>query len=131
MLARYYALAIALAIAGKTGAELDAVLKRFFTLLKSKGHLTLLPHILRELDRYTHLMSAREGVTITTPVPASAEHIEEIQQSFAEYGVGEAELVKKLDSYLIGGFTVKTRDLRIDASYKRQLLDLYQQSLKR
>lgn len=130
MLAKYYALALALAIAGKSGRELDATLDRFFSLLKAKGHITILPHILRELERYTHLMSARDAVTITTPVPASAPHISEIQKSFAEFGVGEGEIVKNLDTYLIGGFTVKSRDMRIDASYKRYLLDLYQQSLK-
>ena len=131
MLAKYYALAIALAIAGKTGSEQGAILERFFALLKGKGHLTLLPHILRELDRYADLMKTRESVTVTTPAPASNEHIEQIQKGFTEYGVGDGELVQKLDTYLVGGFTVKTRDLRIDASYKRQLLDLYQATLKR
>ncbi|HYF10597.1 MAG TPA: F0F1 ATP synthase subunit delta [Candidatus Paceibacterota bacterium] len=131
MLAKYYALALALAIAGKTGAELDATLERFFALLQGKGHVTLLPHILRETERYAQLMNARDSVTVTTPVPPSAPHIEEIQRSFAEYGVGERELVKELDTYLIGGFTIQTRDLRIDASYKRQLLELYQATLKR
>jgi len=131
MLAKYYALAIALAIAGKSGAELDATLERFFALLKGKGHVTLLPHILREIERYSELLKSRDSVTITTPAPASSEHIEQIQKSFAEYGVGAGELVKSLDTYLVGGFTIKTRDLRIDASFKRQLLDLYQQSLKR
>ncbi|MCE9644259.1 F0F1 ATP synthase subunit delta [Candidatus Parcubacteria bacterium] len=131
MLAKYYALAIALAIAGKSGKELDATLERFFVLLKEKGHVTLLPHILRELDRYSELLKTRDSVTITTPTPASPEHVEQIKKSFAEYGVGEQALVKALDGYLIGGFTIKTRDLRIDASFKRHLLDLYQQSLKR
>lgn len=131
MLAKYYALAIALAIAGKTGRELDATLARFFELLRVKGHLTLLPHILRELDRYAELAKTRESITVTTPAPAFSAHIGEIKKGFAEYGVGEGELVAELDSFLVGGYTLKTRDLRIDASYKRQLLDLYQQSLKR
>lgn len=131
MLAKYYSLALALALAGKTGQELEDTLVRFFSLIKEKGHLALLPHILRELDRYASLLSARESVTITTPAPASPEQVANIKKEFREYGIGEAELVQNLDTFLIGGFTLRTKDMRIDASYRNQLLRLYQQSLNR
>lgn len=105
----------------KKGMQPKDLVKNLESTLRTHGHLALLPkiaHVLkdelrrRERSFESVLAVAKESEAVSAKTEA-AEHI----------GTNGVRIVA--DESLIGGWVLSTPNTRVDASFKKQLLDLY------
>ena len=109
------------------GADIDATLTDLKKTLENKGHAKRYPAILREL----HNLAERQERGGTTVIVAR-------ESDLSKYKSTIEALIKKngldldhqvvIDKTIIGGHIIENEDLRIDHSYKRKLLDVYESS---
>jgi F0F1-type ATP synthase delta subunit len=126
MKARQYAEALHLAAAHKDEAGMEQILERFRALLTERGHLRLLPAILRELEKLHVQREDPDTVHVHVATDADA-------QRYAEAIAKDVEALRAsghkhnllVDDTLVGGYEVRTGGARIDRTYKRALLTLY------
>lgn len=106
----------------KRGMQPKELVKNLENTLRSRGHLQLshkIAHALREAERRmgrgseSTLTIAKESEVASAKAEA-AEHID----------TNAVRIVT--DDSLIGGWVLATPNTRVDASFKKQLLDLYQ-----
>lgn len=100
--------------------------------LKARGRLALSPRIAKAFGRIAARESAREGLVLTIAQESDQHHAHaEAKKVFAEIGVvgndmpAHAGLKTEVDDTLIGGWRLEGRGTLIDASYKKQLLDIF------
>jgi F0F1-type ATP synthase delta subunit len=126
MKARQYAEALHLAAADKDDAALQELLERFRVLLRERGHTRLTPAILRELEK---LEAQRQDPNIVHVAVAQKQDTQafasEIQEDIAALDAAGQTQDVVVDETLIGGYEVRTGGGRIDRTYKRALLTLY------
>lgn len=117
----YVAAVRELLAAGNDPVQVLSGLKK---VLELRGHGKLLGSILRGVER--ELSGERTSAPKVTVADARhAEYFREaIESSLAELNAGKEHQVI-IDESLIGGYVAETRDSRIDASYKRALVELY------
>lgn len=126
MKAKQYAEALFLATRDKDEAMLDRIATRFRSLLEEKGHLALLPAVIRELEKlFTQRNNAAELV-IRVANTSDAETLKEkIIADIQSLGATALPTRVLVDETLIGGYEVRANGQRIDRTYKRSLLTLY------
>jgi hypothetical protein len=95
-----------------SGTEPDAVL----AYMKQKGHLSLLPHIARLLER-------EAGVAGDTVLVAKEGDVRTAQEKFPSARVQQ-------DPRVVGGYLAKVGGKIIDATYRRALVNIYKQVTK-
>lgn len=93
--------------------------------LKKKGLIRLLPAILKEVERLTLKKNKIERATITSAKLLSEAELKTIQVEHSAL-LSKGDLSNVMDSSLIGGYRIQRGHHVIDASYKRELFDLYQ-----
>ncbi len=126
MKAREYAEAIYEASKGKSGEELDGIVSNVCALLEKKGHISILPIILSELEKIEKKRSDTNELVITV---ANEDDVEK-QNEFIKKDISilNAENLKQkiaIDDTIVGGYELRARGLRLDRSYKRALLNMY------
>lgn len=102
------------------GAAPASAAKSLHALMKSRGHISLAPKVARAFRTLTD--SVREKKTMRLYVGNSADS----KAALRECGVVEQEVETRVDDTLIGGWKLVGRGRIVDASYKRQLLAMYQ-----
>lgn len=120
-LIRRYAALIRDAI--QNGASKDFVTS-FLNYLKVRGHQSLLPAVLRRLERENVgtsdvVVSLAKASDAKKFAPALASALSQLGAEKSEYRVVE-------DGALVGGYTVKAGGKIIDRSYRTALVTLYQ-----
>lgn len=124
MLADLYAKALYRSL--QQGQNATELLSSLQGVLRRRGHEHLAPAISRALGRERARVETREQVLLRTSPTLSAgergEAEEATQRTFGEY----ASVTELKDDTLIGGFVAESHTHRIDQSYKRALLDLYE-----
>ena len=110
-----------LAVAQK-GLDPKDLFQRLEKTLRARGHLALLPKIALALREEEKRM--RRGAESVLSV-AKESDIASAKAESAAYTEGAPVRVVTDDS-LIGGWTLSTPNTRVDASFKKQLLNLYQ-----
>ena len=115
-----YAQAI-LRIAEKNTMTPNDIAQELKHLLASRGRLSLLPKIAAALR--SALLSKERALKVQLTVA----HEKDVPdaKSAAEKAVSFKEPVVVVDPSLIGGWVLTTANTRVDASFKKQLLDLY------
>lgn len=108
----------------QSGIELDLVVARTQALLANRGHQKLWPHILRALEHELVLLEKSTTPTVCM-VRAGAIEVAVITAALTQLGL-PTTYREVYDDTLIGGFVILHRDMVYDASYKQQLLALYQ-----
>jgi len=89
----------------------------------------LLPRIARALERLAQREAATSDVTLTVARESDARTAHraamEALSAHSNLRVESHDLKTRVDDTIIGGWRLEGRETLIDASYKRQLLDLY------
>lgn len=112
------------------GQSPEAALINTKALLSKKGHLRLWPQILKATKR---VLEAKLKSHIPQVTVAKKGTITEakIKSTLALLGAVETEsFTEVVDSTLVGGFTARFKGKLVDQSYKRALLNLYQNITK-
>lgn len=126
MKAAQYAEAIFLAARSKDDAGCDHVVARTVALLKERGHLSLLPAVVRELEKLQKIRQTGDVCVLRVANVADAErHRQEIKEDVCTLGATALPQQTQVDRTAIGGYVVLARGKRIDRTYKRSLIDLY------
>ena len=128
MRASYYAQAFhELAAAQKIDA--GKLVKQFVETVAGNGHAHLLPKIVRSLERIEKREEKKETIEVTSAKELSTARVAELlkKDPFKRaLSSTHKKVVRKIDETLVGGEVVRTGSLKIDASHKRSLIELYQ-----
>ena len=103
-----------------TAAEAGTVIRY----MKKKGHLPLLPHIVRMLARFPEedtavLMVAHEKDTKT------------FREKSVRIGGDPKRMRVIIDRKIVGGYLARKQGLLVEATYRRFLVDLYKKAVNR
>ncbi len=93
--------------------------------LKKKGLISLLPAILKEIERTLKKREKNERVVLTSAQPLSEAKLKEVKHQHPELFVHHST-VNSTESGLIGGYRIQCGHKVLDVSYKKALFDLYQ-----
>jgi len=121
-----YATALYQALDGVEHHTQDQLLKRFVDLVKSRRHERLFPAIVRAFER--KIARAQQGhvAHIAFAHSADANDVDGLlKRDLHQLGAQDAPRHMAEDQTLIGGYVITTHGQRIDASYKRVLLEMY------
>lgn len=126
MSAHHYADALFRAVQEKDEATIDAIILRLVRYMKERGHSALLPTVVRE---YEILEKKREHEMVNTirvkKFEDSNTYAELIQKDIDTLGTPSLPRTVIVDETLVGGYEVRSKGMRIDRTYKRTLLTLY------
>ena len=127
MRAAHYAHALYSAITDHPKDE-EKLVGNFIEALKVNGHTHFLPRIIRSLERYHARDEKERTISITSGKELSEKDTQEIlrKEPFKNLLTASHKRVERIvDDSVIGGVIVRTKAVRVDASYKRALLELY------
>jgi F0F1-type ATP synthase delta subunit len=127
MYAREYAIALSEVLGKEEDRDAkkeEKYLENFLNILRSRGHISLLPKVVRELEA---LGEARESQTLLKVARESdqARYKEEIDAELSGLGKNRDDLRVEEDDTLVGGYALVTKDRLVDKTHKRYLLELY------
>lgn len=128
MRASYYSRALHAALGEHPEAEAK-LLKQFAETVAANGHSYLLPKIIRSFEKLTAKDEKDGTIVVISAIALTAENTQELlkKEPFKHaLSTSHKKIVRTVDGSLVGGVVVKTGSTRIDGSYKRALLDLYQ-----
>ncbi len=127
MRAAHYAEALYSALADHPKDEAKLV-GNFVETLKLNGHTHFLPRIIRSIERYHARDEKERTISITSSKELSEKDTQEMlrKEPFKNLLSSSHKRVERIvDASVIGGVIVRTKAVRVDASYKRALLELY------
>ena len=119
---KQYAISLWLATQGLKGKDLDSALAAFAALLARERALKKTEIIIAEFIRYAKEQAGEKDLEIISARPLSDKIVNSIKKLFGE----KVEAARTVDSSLLGGVIIKTRDEILDASVKTQLNKLKQ-----
>ncbi len=94
--------------------------------LKAHGREALLPRIGSAFARIAERESKRNDVILTVAREKDERHAhKEVKSLLSEMGIETKDLKTQVDDTLIGGWRLEGREVVVDASYKSQLLELF------
>jgi F0F1-type ATP synthase delta subunit len=126
MKAQHYAEAVYLASKDANDVEIDALSSRLCALLREKGHMALLPAIVRELEKIQKKRGRLQETIIRVSKESDVLKFQtEIARAVREMNAMDLPQKVEVDDTLIGGYEVTAHGMRLDRSYKRSLLTLY------
>lgn len=111
-----------------SGKPPKAFADQLIAFMRARGHLSLLPEIVRILEREP----AVEGVpVVTVATKASLETLSrEIKDALAALDKKGEEVREVIDPRAVGGYSVRAGSKIIDASYRAALVSLYQNTIR-
>jgi len=94
--------------------------------LKAHGREALLSRIGSAFARIAERESKRNDIVLTVAREKDERHAhKEVKSMLAEMGIEAKDLKTQVDDTLIGGWRLEGREQLVDASYKNQLLELF------
>jgi F-type H+-transporting ATPase subunit delta len=124
ILEKKYAQALDDLTKNKSSDDVNIIFSNFISVLKKKGHYTILPKILKSLEN----LKQREKSDNIEFIIASKEQEDKFKPRFDEfkrYFSEKAKIKTEIDETIIGGFIIKSKSIIIDGSYKKALMNLY------
>lgn len=104
----------------------EELFQNLLHILKTKGHQRLLPQILHEYERLmAHVQEQSKGVLEVTHQKDVRHLTKEIERACQKLHLTAANLELKVNDQLVGGFLLRKSGTLFDASYRRQLIELY------
>lgn len=94
--------------------------------MKAKGHLSLLPQVLRVLDR---MPNSNEAVVTVKSEEDVRRFKEEMKAFLSENGYTDKPRVV-VDPNIVGGFTARAGGKMLDRSFRSALVNIYQQAVR-
>lgn len=129
MRASYYAKAF-LELSVAQTVEERRLVKQFVATVTQNGHTYLFSKIVRSLERILRREEKKKTIEVTSAGDLSVERSLKLLKTapFKEMLSlrGDEKIIRKRDETIIGGTIVRTGSIKIDASHKRALLELYQ-----
>lgn len=127
MKASWYAEALYGALEGKSESDSSQVLARFRTVLVARGHSAFLRFIPQELGKIIEREKAHREVVLVTADDTSRTKWAHAYDHYEKEGAIPKGAVRRdiVDESIVGGFQIRTKDLLIDGSYKKSLVELY------
>ena len=98
---------------------------RLIAYMKSRGHLSLLPRVLKIASR---LPDAHEAVVVVKSEEDFQKLKPRIKESLKKIGTEEKPSVV-IDPNVVGGYTVRYRGKVVDVSFRSALVDIYHKSI--
>lgn len=94
--------------------------------LLEKGRVALMPRIALAFRRIAERERARSGTTLSV-ARATDEHaaLRETKDLLSEMDVSQGDVEVRVDESLVGGWRLEGRETLVDASFKKNLLDMY------
>lgn len=108
-------------------AERDEIVRSFVGILKRNHYERLLPAVVRHLEK--RITNEKQRVTIELIVAKDSDK-EKYSSAITEHAdvlgdVSSKPITARIDDSIIGGYVVNGHGVRVDASYRKHLLDLY------
>lgn len=100
---------------------------KLFAFMKSRGHVSLIPHIARILDR---LPSRRRVVVTLADENAEQKFSSEIAHALTSLNVHEQKKEIVIDPRAVGGFSVRSGNGIVDRTFRTALVSLYQNTIR-
>jgi F0F1-type ATP synthase delta subunit len=126
MKATQYAEAIFQASRNKSDVALEVLANNVRALLEKKGYRSLLPAIVRELEKLTLTRGAADECVIRVAKESdTVTFTTSIQKDIQTLNAEALPTRVVVDDTVIGGYEVRAKGVRIDQTYKRSLLTLY------
>ncbi len=127
MRASWYAEALASALKGKGEKESIAIGTRFLDVVKARGHSGLLKLIPIELKKIIAREQSRSEVILVTVDEKSRTKWMHAYDHYEKEGIVPNGSARRdvIDKSIIGGFQIRSKNILIDSSYKKSLIDLY------
>ncbi|MHB1118099.1 MAG: hypothetical protein ACYCZ7_01030 [Minisyncoccota bacterium] len=128
MKASWYAEALYRALEGKDEKDAKKVIARFREVVKMHGHTGLLSSVPAEFEKIEARVQGRREATLITADPKSRIKWAHAYDHYEHEGVLPPDAMRRdvIDETIIGGFQIRTKDILIDNSYRRSLVELYQ-----
>lgn len=122
-----YAEALYGALQGKNAKESSKITSRFLEVVRARGHAGLLRLIPHELEKIAERKKNQEEVVLITADKKSHAKWSHAYDHYRREGVipDVKEERHEIDPTIIGGFKIRTKNLLIDRSYHRALVELY------
>lgn len=105
------------------------LVKQFVATVEGNGHAHLLSKIVRSLERIEKREEKKSTIEVSSATALSPEKVAQLlkREPFKHaLSASHKKVVRKVDATLVGGAVVRTGSQKIDASYKRTLIELYQ-----
>ncbi len=133
MKASWYAEALYEALKDKNEKEASTVSARFFEGIKARGHTGLLKLIPSELEKIEKREYSKNITYLITATSSSNAKWSHAYYHYEKEGIVPQNSVRHdvVDKTIIGGFQIRGKNILIDSSYKKALVDLYQNIINR
>lgn len=128
MKASWYAEALYAALKdAKTEADSKKVFARFRKVMSARGHDKLMHFIPHELEKITLREQTNNEVVLITADAKSQGKWDHACDHYEKEGLISKGNARRniVDESIVGGFQIRTKDILIDGSYKKSLLELY------
>lgn len=101
------------------------------TILQDSGKTALLPRIARELSRLAQERERKQTIVLSIAKDSDERTaLAEVSELLEAVGADKSDIETRVDESLIGGWRFEGREMLVDASYKKQLLSMYNAATK-
>lgn len=98
--------------------------------LSKEGRSSLLPRIVRAFERLAEREMKKESALLSIAREKDERHAKsEVKSILDGLGIDPKDLKTQIDDTLIGGWRLEAKGVLVDASFKQQLIDLYNRSI--
>ena len=111
----------------ENGSSPKSAVKAIHTALYLRGRSALLPRIARAFARIISRMESRDRIVLKVARESQGKkHLKEVSRMLTDLKIKSSDVKIVADNCLIGGWRLEGREILRDASYKKQLLDIYE-----
>ncbi len=103
------------------------IFARFRKVLSARGHEKLLPFVAHELEKILARENNKNEVILVTADKKSGAKWAHAYDHYEKEGIIPKGTIRRdvIDESIVGGFQIRTKDILIDGSYKKSLVELY------
>lgn len=106
----------------KLSSKSEAVFTGILDYLSETGGQALLPEVTKSLEKEILKLKGTDEIVVTSAVKLTQQQIKNLQAALKKILHVKLPVVNRIDTSLIGGFTVKINDWYLDASINNELL---------
>lgn len=111
----------------KNESDSKKILARFRDVVAARGHNSLLPFIAREFEKIITREKTKSEAILVIADEKSGSKWGHAYDHYEKEGIIPKEATRRVvvDPSITGGFQIKTKDILVDGSYKKSLVELY------
>ena len=130
MLPEKYAKALYDLMKDKSENEQDKLFSNFLKVLERNGHSKLLPRVLKSFEKISFQEKTDTSVDFVVSDSKFEDKYKAQIKKYSKYFDKDQEVQTKTDSSIVGGFMIRSKNVVVDGSYKRSLVNLYNKFIK-